>query len=71
LDFLFVVWILSIALVLLTAIGFGRMAWRIMSGREEFEPGGSYGRQAIGRYHEDRRPDRPSRRRRLRRSKPS
>ena len=65
-DVLVVLWVLSIAAIVVAGIGFGRMAWRILSGQEEFEPGGSYSRQAIGTYQEDRKPRAP-RRGRLRR----
>ena len=61
-----VLWLLGIGLVVLTVVAFGRMAWRILSGEDEFEPGGSYGRQAIGPYRADR-DDRAPRRGRLRR----
>ena len=57
-DILVVLWVLSIAAIVLAGIGFGRMAWRILNGQEEFEPGGSFGRQAVGRYHEHRGPER-------------
>ena len=39
-----------VALALLVLFGFGRMAWRILRGDEEMEPGGSYSRQSLGRY---------------------
>lgn len=64
-DVLVVLWVLSIAAIVVAGIGFGRMAWRILSGQEEFEPGGSFGRQAVGRYHEDRKPARRGRLARL------
>ena len=58
--------VLSLLGIAIAIIGFSRIAWRILSGREEFEPGGSYSRQAIGRYQEDRKPG-ERRRGRLRR----
>jgi hypothetical protein len=58
--------ILTIVAIIVATVGFGRMAWRILSGHEQFEPGGSYGRQAVGRYHEERKAgQRDSVRRRL------
>ncbi len=57
--------ILTIIGILVATVGFGRMAWRILSGQEQFEPGGSYSRQAVGRYHEDGKPERRALRRRL------
>ena len=54
--------ILTIIGIFVATVGFGRMAWRILSGEEQFEPGGSYSRQAVGRYHED---DKPGQRGRL------
>ena len=57
--------ILTIVGIVVATIGFGRMAWRILSGQEQFEPGGSYSRQAVGRYHEDGKPERRELRRRL------
>ena len=58
--------ILTLAGMAVAIVGFARMAWRILNGQEQFEPGGSYSRQAIGTYQEDRKA-RPSRRGRLRR----
>ena len=57
--------LLAVAGLLLSVVGLGRMAWRILSGEEEFEPGGSYSRQAVGRDHEDRKPARRGRLARL------
>ena len=64
-DLLTVLSILTVVGILVAAVGFGRMAWRILSGEEQFEPGGSYSRQAVGRYHEDRKPERRRRLARL------
>jgi hypothetical protein len=44
-------------LALVVLLGFGRMAWRILRGGEEMEPGGSYSRQALGRYKDGQKPD--------------
>ena len=65
-EVMLVLSVLSLVGIAVAIVGFSRMAWRILSGQEQFEPGGSYSRQAIGRYQEDRKPGEP-RRGRLRR----
>ena len=46
-----------VGLALLVLFGFGRMAWRVLRGGEEMEPGGSYSRQTLGRYKDGQTPD--------------
>ena len=60
-ELLLVLSVLSLVGMTVAIIGFGRMAWRILSGQQDFEPGGSYSRQAIGRYQEDRKARAPGR----------
>jgi hypothetical protein len=48
-DVTLVVTVVLAALVLVCLLGGCLMAWRILHGNEEMEPGGSLGRQMLGR----------------------
>lgn len=54
-DLLLILGVIAIAAMVVVMVGFGRLAWRIWRG-EEMEPGGSYSRQTLGRY-KDQKPE--------------
>ena len=45
--------LLLVVLVLLPLLGLARMAWRIFVRDEEMQPGGSFGRQFLGRTKDE------------------
>jgi hypothetical protein len=59
--------VVAVVLMVAVVLAFARMAWRIWRHNEPLEPGGSYSRQAFGRYgtprFEDEQPDGPAARR--------